>query len=90
MTVCIITKLLLISKLEDEEVHHIDGDPFHYEHCNLIIMKKHDHEILSRHMINEEEKHYPKFEHWSRGKDNGEAKTTDEQRGRRKQPTNKG
>jgi len=54
---------------EDEEVHHIDGDPFHWEKCNLVILKKKDHEILSKHMQNNKKYHYPKFKHWKKQKD---------------------
>ena len=47
-----------------EVVHHIDGNTQHWEKCNLIIMKKEDHEILSLYMKENKKFHYPKFKHW--------------------------
>ena len=60
----------------DEVVHHFDGNPQHFEKCNLNIMKKEDHKILSEYMQKEKEIHYPKFKHWNKKKD---SKTEDEE-----------
>ena len=53
---------------EDEVVHHIDGNPRNFSKCNLIIMKKVDHEKLSIYMKNKKDVQYPKFKHWGYGK----------------------
>ena len=49
---------------DDEVVHHVDGNPQHFEKCNLIIMNKNDHEVLSKYMESKKDIHYPKFKHW--------------------------